>query len=345
MHGKTGTVPSRLSNRLRYTIKKHKKIHALVDADVLVFRAGMAGQYTLRSAYLPEVPECPIVTLRYMKDLKDWLEDNGYDMDDVEITKRSVIEPLPTILHTTKMMINKIKMRFKDVTFYLSAGDNFREDVATEMPYKGNRWSKEKREAARKDGKWLDWLDSTEGKYTEPVRPFWEEQIKSYIRDKHKTIDVFGEEADDALGIAQTKMGRKSCIVSVDKDLKMIEGYHLNMADLEGDVESVNTFKANLNFYGQLLTGDATDNIPGIKGIGAKKKDKILDVESMDTAEDMFMVVWEQYLKAYLGFTYEHIYNVITERGRLLWIRREDKEIWTPPITLSTLSSIARQES
>lgn len=132
----------------------------------------MAGQYTLRSAYLPEVPECPIVTLRYMKDLKDWLEDNGYDMDDVEITKRSVIEPLPTILHTTKMMINKIKMRFKDVTFYLSAGDNFREDVATEMPYKGNRWSKEKREAARKDGKWLDWLDSTEGKYTEPVRPF-----------------------------------------------------------------------------------------------------------------------------------------------------------------------------
>ena len=63
-------------------------------------------------------------------------------------------------------------------------------------------------------------------------------------------------EADDLIAIKAKELGDGNfIIVSPDKDLKQIGGY----------------------FWSQMLIGDSSDNIKGVKGIGVKKADKILE--------------------------------------------------------------------
>ncbi|MDD9816698.1 MAG: hypothetical protein OXU61_00955, partial [Gammaproteobacteria bacterium] len=63
-------------------------------------------------------------------------------------------------------------------------------------------------------------------------------------------------------------------IAGIDKDLKQIPGNHYNFnKQLHEFVDDDN---ANLNLMLQCLTGDTSDNIPGIKGIGPAKAGKIL---------------------------------------------------------------------
>ena len=69
-----------------------------------------------------------------------------------------------------------------------------------------------------------------------------------------------------------------------------------------------------------MLTGDRTDNIPGIKGIGDKKADKILD--GLEEEEDLYRVVLEEY---------KYNRDYLLEQGRLLWIRRKKEELWMLP--------------
>jgi 5'-3' exonuclease len=68
------------------------------------------------------------------------------------------------------------------------------------------------------------------------------------------------------------------------------------------------------------LTGDRTDNIPGIKGIGDKKADKILD--GLEEEEDLYRAVLE---------VYKYNRDYLLEQGRLLWIRRKKEELWMLP--------------
>ena len=311
-----------------------KRLTALVDGDVLLFRAGMAGQYKKYSAYLHDAPDAAIITMRYKKDLLEYLNNEGWDLEEVDIVTETVLEELPTILHTVNCMVDKLFNRFDDVEIYLSGGGNFREAIATEAPYKGNRWSKLRRDKERSKGNWIEWLDATEGKYKDPERPHWEMQIKQHLINKYEAIVVTGQEADDELGIQQSSR-EDTCIVSVDKDLKMIAGWHLNLADLDSDPIFVREEQANRQFYEQLLMGDATDNIPGLPRVGVKKAEAIL--EGCDEDEDMLMSVWLEYMDRMCDCTPEAIYTRMIERGRLLWIRRTQDEMWTPPILLDTL--------
>lgn len=301
----------------------------------------MIGQYVIRSAYLPDVPECPLVSLRYKKDLIKWLDKEGYTLDDVEITIKEVLEPLNVCLHAAKSMMTNIEAKFKGATLYFSDGDNYREAIAKEVPYKGKRWSQARRDTARANGEWLEWLDETEAKYKPPVRPFWEKQIKEYLKKNYSYVSVLEQEADDALGIAQTAGKGKTCIVSIDKDLKMIKGYNQNLTELDEKTIRIKPFEAELNFYGQLLTGDVTDSIPGIKGIGTATRDKIL-IEC-ETKKELMITVWKKYIEKYPNSTHKELYNLITQRGQLLWIRRKENEMWKPSITLNTLTNMTPQ--
>jgi len=317
----------------------YKHLHALVDADILLFRAGMAGQYILRTAYLLDLPEHPLITLRYKADLLQWLKDKDIALEEVEIIEKQVIEPLPLVLHTIKVMLKNMQGKFGDMTLYLSEGDNFRDRVATELPYKGNRWSVEKRAEDRQEGKWIEWLDSTEEKYKPPIRPYWEKEIKEYLYENYDTVGVIGQEADDQLSIIQHQKNKpleltcqetaKTIIVSIDKDLDMVLGWHQKLSAIEEPPYWVDQFTADKNFYGQLLTGDATDNIGGIKGIGPKKRDKILkDCNSID---NMYSTVIAAYKTAYPEDSIDKLIAKIKERGTLLWIRREADQDWSMP--------------
>jgi 5'-3' exonuclease len=108
--------------------------------------------------------------------------------------------------------------------------------------------------------------------------------------------------------------------MTIDKDLDMIRGWHYNF--VKEQLYYVTEKEAIKNFYTQILTGDRVDNIPGLKGIGPVKAKKILD--GCETEDSLFKAVLDKY---------DNDIDKLTERGRLLWIRRKEKELWKPPNT------------
>ena len=178
-------------------------------------------------------------------------------------------------------------------TGFITGKSNYRQDIATENDYKGNR----------KDAK----------------RPVHYKALREYLINKWCFELIDGQEADDAIGIAAYALPEnQSCIMSIDKDLDMIRGWHYNF--VKQDLYHVKEEEAIKNFYMQILTGDRVDNIPGLRGIGPKKAEKIL--KDCVGEQQLFETVLEKY---------EGDIDKLTERGRLLWIRRQENQLWKPP--------------
>lgn len=83
-------------------------------------------------------------------------------------------------------------------------------------------------------------------------------------------------EADDALGIVATNpyFCPQSVIVTIDKDLNQIPGYHYN--PMKDEHYYVTDDEASYFMRQQWLTGDSGDDIPGLPGIGPKRAQRIL---------------------------------------------------------------------
>jgi 5'-3' exonuclease len=179
---------------------------------------------------------------------------------------------------------------------YLSGPTNFRNDVATTRVYKGNR------DAAHK--------------------PKHGPAIKEFLQKRYFVDVSVNEEADDVVAYEHYAMWLddpyETVICSVDKDLDMVPGLHYNFVrDRSYIVTPVEGLRC---FYKQLLTGDSTDNIPGLKGIGPKKADAILD-ELQPTG--WLHAVTNAY-DSQGGSDY------LLEQGQLLWMRRAPNEMWYP---------------
>jgi len=84
-------------------------------------------------------------------------------------------------------------------------------------------------------------------------------------------------EADDLLGIMLTNERVQNPICcSIDKDLLSVPGYHYNW-NKDDFPHQVTQEEADYNWLVQLLMGDSTDNIAGMKGIGEKKAEKLIE--------------------------------------------------------------------
>ena len=142
-------------------------------------------------------------------------------------------------------------------------------------------------------------------------KPFWLEKCRQYLIATFNAEVVDGQEADDALGIAQTE---DTIICSIDKDLLMIPGRHYNF--VKDEFQEVTNDSGMRHFYMQCLTGDRSDNIKGIEQIGPKKAEKILI--GCVTEQELFNAVREAYSN-----DEEFLMN-----GRVLWIRRKENEDW-----------------
>jgi len=179
-----------------------------------------------------------------------------------------------------------------DYQGYLTGSNNYRKEIAKEAPYKGNRTA---------------------------AKPEHYDLLREYLTLSWGFEMVDGQEADDAIGIEAYKSEEDSyLIMTIDKDLDMIRGWHYNfIKGIRYHVDECDTLRW---FYTQVLTGDRVDNIPGLKGIGPKKAEKILG-EATEEGE-LFQAV----LKAY-----DNDLARLTEMGQLLWIRRKEGELWTPP--------------
>lgn len=90
-------------------------------------------------------------------------------------------------------------------------------------------------------------------------------------------------EADDLLGIMATNgLTENPIICTIDKDLLQIPGWHFNFGHhhYEGDdfPRYINEATASKNLFLQLLTGDSTDAIVGIKRMGPVGANRCLEM-------------------------------------------------------------------
>jgi 5'-3' exonuclease len=179
-----------------------------------------------------------------------------------------------------------------DYVVYLTGKGNFRHDIAKSHVYKGNRKNVQK--------------------------PRHLQTARDHMESKYKAIISQGEEADDLIAMEAAKLNYKACVASIDKDMLQIPCWHFNI--VRGDYLKVEPFGGIKFFYKQILTGDRADNIVGLFRVGEVKASKILD--GAETEEEL----WDRVIKAYDGDE-----ERVTENARLLWLRREEAEIWQPP--------------
>lgn len=199
-------------------------------------------------------------------------------------------------MQNVKTVIEAVNARFfPEYKGYIQDGKNFRYDVATIKPYKGNR-------------------DKTH-------KPKYYKEIKTYLLDQWGAIGVDGMESDDAIAIEQfNHPDRSTVIVSIDKDMMCCPGYHFNWVKNELRYQPIK--EANLFHFYQMLVGDTTDNIPGINKIGDKRATKL--IEELGRDEDRVrQAVHELYQKQY-GPDWQAAYD---EVSRLLYILRKPEEL------------------
>ena len=138
---------------------------------------------------------------------------------------------------------------------------------------------------------------------------------RDHLQNEWKATVVDGMEADDAIGIASYEAKMSHVICSIDKDLQMLEGNHYNF------VKDLNTFvggyQAAKNFWVQMLVGDTSDNIAGVRGIGPVKAEKHL-AEGKNDAE------WFEIVRRLYADDQRMLLNC-----NLLWIWRQKGELWT----------------
>lgn len=227
----------------------------------------------------------------------------------------SQTEPLNYTLYSVKQTLEGILDNFEpsDRTRVLLQGKgNYRDRVATVLEYKGNR-------------------DPSK-------RPQYYSEIREYLVDYKGGEIVDGMETDDAIGIEQwANKDRSTCIVSIDKDLDTIPGWHFNW--VTNELYYVDLATANRKFWTQVLTGDSTDNILGCgtqvekvyksgkkigqsrltrDGIGPKTAEDIIAKTDGSWAE-MHNAVLREYEKKF-GQDARRLFH---ENATLLWIQRE----------------------
>lgn len=105
----------------------------------------------------------------------------------------------------------------------------------------------------------------------------------------------------------------------MDKDLKQIPGYHYNWR--KNAHELVSPLDGWRSFYRSLLTGDTTDNISGVGGIGAVKSARFIN--NLESEVDMYEVCKHLY-----G---DDRYEEMIRNAKLLYIWRKENDEWTPP--------------
>tara|TARA_R110000851_G_scaffold317339_1_gene480796 strand:+ start:24375 stop:25520 length:1146 start_codon:yes stop_codon:yes gene_type:complete len=238
---------------------------------------------------------------------------------------------------------------------YITVGTgNFRYDIAFSREYKGTR------------------------KADKP--PFFE-LLKWHLIVNHNAVQSLTEEADDLMAIEQysrnellvadgaqqgskeAKLFSNTIIVTKDKDLRMIAGWHSNpdinkgepfWVDYLGYLEPVYYPDDHQNeklcgkmkklggggmrfFYAQLLMGDSVDNYQGIPLMGQQKTyDALKDCTSVKQLHKRVVLLYrrkyrehkfmfESWTKKKLKVGWK---DMLVQQGRLAWMQTCPKELW-----------------
>lgn len=271
-------------------------MRALIDSDSITYAAGFASQTKVYTAVDEEgnVFGDSEDKLELQERYPDLLLDH-YVVPDSEYIAR----------YNTDVMVERILERLDnyvkvtDYQLYLTGGDNFRKEVATIQPYKGNRVA---------------------------PRPEHFDTTRAHLVEKWGAIVIEGMEADDQLAIEAERDRDGVILVSIDKDLNTVPGWHFSWGthNKEEDYYFVTEQEATRFFWTQVLTGDKGDNIPGLSRVGPKKAAKIL--EGCTTQREYYEACLEAYKKQY-----EEPEKALAENATLLYLLRSEDDQWRVP--------------
>lgn len=297
----------------------------IVDADYLVYSAGFAAQTTRYDVTVErQGGAAEERVLGSMDEVRAFLldeEEGTYQVNPVVDP-----EPLQNALHLVNRTLYGIDshlaglgIEFDKMELYITGSNNFRDQLATIKPYKGNR---------------------------DPAhKPYYYKSIRRHLMNRWGAIKVDGYEADDALSMIAHEEGydpERVVLVSIDKDLRTVPGRHYNFK--KKILEDVSHEEALVNFYRQLVTGDATDNIGGAYKAGPKLAEKIIVLGNSE--HDHYMAALAAYAngKEKPGCPYQNLSprDALVENARLLHLKRYPGERWQPPYAPETRSPGAR---
>lgn len=235
-------------------------------------------------------------------------------------------EPIAFALQLVKKGLQKIlnDCGTEDYELYIAGEGNFREEIATSVPYKGTR-------PARK--------------------PEHYAEIRQYMQDIWGAVKVHGMEVDDKVSMVLWEDyvatgGSEVILSSPDKDLNNTPGWHYNPTKRKKYF--VTEEQSDRHFLYQLLTGDTVDNIKGLphgtpefitrygcpvavkKGVGAKSAKAIMEHDKGGEEVYRAYCMWGKDVCMDIHETYEYM----KEQGQLLWMLREEDDfgyvMWEP---------------
>lgn len=177
---------------------------------------------------------------------------------------------------------------------FLTGSSNFRDEVAVSQPYKGDR-------PARK--------------------PVHKDALREYLINEWGATVSDNKEADDDIAIQAAKLDYDCIICSLDKDFKQIPCQLYDYVNKK--LTAVNSKEASLWIYKQALMGDRVDNILGVRGIGPKKADVLID-PCKSEAE-----AFETCLKTYIDNELDR--DRLVESLSLLYLLRSEDDKYNVP--------------
>jgi DNA polymerase-1 len=202
---------------------------------------------------------------------------NNYQAGGVP-TKTALVEDIKNIL-----LKLTLKAKATHYVIFLGGAENFRKGVYKVAPYKGNRKP----------------VDGHIQVAQEMLRAVLLEEFDAQVKSPF--------EADDLVAYSAYKLRRQEnttvIVSSPDKDLLQIPGEHLGTKNSPDRVVSED--EARYFMWLQMLTGDGTDNITGVPGIGPVKAKAILD----ESLGNHYTAVLDQFTRYYGKYYGAQIYN------------------------------------
>jgi hypothetical protein len=255
----------------------------LIDGDILRYEIGSIGQITNKGGE---------IDIRSFDFISEQLESR---VDDICKYAGGTEPPI--------IYITGSREDVRDGIFI----PNFREAIAITKPYKGTRIND---------------------------KPFHYPNLTVYLRYRYDTRTAFGMEADDLISIEQfSRLDRNDTIICTrDKDLRQCPGWHYGWECGKqpefGPVEydefgTISLERGKIRggglkfFFSQLLTGDAVDNIGGLRGYGPTKTYALLS--GCKTEEECRSVIYSSYQALHP----DNWLTLLQEQSDLLWIVKE----------------------
>jgi len=287
------------------------KRKALIDLDLLLYRSGFASQSTLLYVYEVGNEEFGwMAALKNKTEFKKWKEFHPGEYVVEEVTEA---EPIQNYIAIMKATVKSILFMTGSDSYigYLTGPNNYRHEVATLQKYKGNR------DNARKPERY--------------------EEAKQYLIDHMDAVVCEDYEADDGMSMEQwgewdkrmytERENTPTVICTADKDLDMVPGFHYNW--IKKELYFVEEDEGMRFFFKQVLTGDSTDNIPGLfRCTGQRALKRIVaKLDDHHTWNDMNAYVRSVYTMYFMNDYTDRadmikLDSIVDEIMRLLWMSR-----------------------